>query len=288
MPVCRLRCRGLMAVLSGPAGKGQSLPPVLDSMQVEAGYEQALGAALGEDLSAPVEGPAPRQWLDVGRVVTGLPDLPEEAEPFERLCAGAGRAASPSQARSGWCFSPERGQALLSGLKPGQRLVSPDGDLWRWDGFVQRAGAPSAAALRLQHRNRLQELEGELALEASDLAGAEQAVAERQDRAAEADTRLQRARGAVRDADAALTAAREASRRTGPQGPPLWPPAGRPCTASGRRQRRIFRPPGRTMMLSCWRWNLWMTPQSCGSGAGGRPGAVERAAAVAGRSAGDA
>src|SRR5690606_8530386 len=47
--------------------------------------------------------------------------------------------------------------------RPGQRLVTVDGALWRWDGFVAAADAPSAAAERLAQRNRLAELDAEIA-----------------------------------------------------------------------------------------------------------------------------
>ena len=47
-------------------------------------------------------------------------------------------------------------------LKPGQRLVSPDGDLWRWDGFSVAANAPTGAARRLAGKNRLADIEAEL------------------------------------------------------------------------------------------------------------------------------
>lgn len=51
------------------------------------------------------------------------------------------------------------GTRLQPLLLPGQRLVSPEGDLWRWDGFRAWAeDAPSAAALRLQQINRLEVL----------------------------------------------------------------------------------------------------------------------------------
>src|SRR5262249_57085435 len=38
------------------------LPPVLDAIKVEAGYEMALAAALGEDLDAPLAPAAPVHW----------------------------------------------------------------------------------------------------------------------------------------------------------------------------------------------------------------------------------
>ena len=53
------------------------------------------------------------------------------------------------------------GKRLAQELKPGQRLVSLEGDLWRWDGFVSAAEAPSAAARRLVEKNRLGDLERE-------------------------------------------------------------------------------------------------------------------------------
>src|SRR5205085_5672826 len=59
------------------------------------------------------------------------------------------------------------GQALQPELKPGQRLVSVEGDVWRWDGFAAAADAPSAAAKRLAERNRLSVLESQ----ARDAAG---------------------------------------------------------------------------------------------------------------------
>ena len=54
------------------------------------------------------------------------------------------------------------GPQLAKLLKPGQRLVSPEGDLWRWDGFWVAANAPTGAARRLAERNRLTDIESEL------------------------------------------------------------------------------------------------------------------------------
>ena len=44
----------------------------------------------------------------------------------------------------------------------GARLVTREGDLYRWDGFVSRADAPRPAAVRLAQRTRLAELEAEI------------------------------------------------------------------------------------------------------------------------------
>jgi len=58
---------------------------------------------------------------------------------------------------------PDDGARLQPLLNPGQRLVSVEGDLWRWDGYRAWAeDAPSAAALRLQQLNRLEELKQQL------------------------------------------------------------------------------------------------------------------------------
>ncbi len=70
----------------------------------------------------------------------------------------------------------------MAALKPGQRLVTKEGAVYRWDGHVTGADAPSAAALRLAQKNRLAELESEAALARDVLAEAE----ERQAAAAEA------------------------------------------------------------------------------------------------------
>jgi chromosome segregation protein len=56
----------------------------------------------------------------------------------------------------------EQAALLAAQLKPGQRLVSLEGDLWRWDGFSVSANAPTGAARRLAGKNRLADIEAEL------------------------------------------------------------------------------------------------------------------------------
>ena len=134
-------------------------PSVLDDLTVEKGYETALGAALGDDLEAPVDPPAPMRWAGADIDPTD-PTLPEGAEPL-----GSHVKAPPELARRlAQIGVIERADApqLAKLLKPGQRLVSRDGDLWRWDGFSVAANAPTGAARRLAGKNRLADIEAEL------------------------------------------------------------------------------------------------------------------------------
>jgi chromosome segregation protein len=64
----------------------------------------------------------------------------------------------------------------VSQLKTGQRLVSLEGDVWRWDGFVASAHAPTGAARRLAERARLVDIEHELEQARADAAAKRQAL----------------------------------------------------------------------------------------------------------------
>jgi chromosome segregation protein len=101
----------------------------------------------------------------------------------------------------------ERGAELVSQLKTGQRLVSLEGDVWRWDGFVAAAHAPTGAARRLAERARLVDIESELELARAEATAKRQAL-----ETAEAELKIASAaetsgrdawRAAQREADAA-------------------------------------------------------------------------------------
>ncbi len=131
--------------------------PAIDLITVEPGFETALAAALGEDLEAAIEPGAARHWGGTVLEAETLPPLPEGAEPVsQRVKAPA--ALLPRLSQIG-LVTREQGMALRKHLRQGQRLVTREGDLWRWDGFIARAEAPSAAARRLAERNRLAEIE---------------------------------------------------------------------------------------------------------------------------------
>jgi chromosome segregation protein len=136
-------------------------PPLIDALRVEPGYETALGAALGEDLTAPLDTAANIHWAALSPLGSP-PAAPDNAEPFERFVSG------PDVIRRRLQFisvveNNAAGDALAKTLQPGQRIVSKDGALWRWDGYTVRAGTPTAAAKRLRQRNRLAELEAQIA-----------------------------------------------------------------------------------------------------------------------------
>ncbi|MEE3101728.1 MAG: AAA family ATPase, partial [Pseudomonadota bacterium] len=201
---------------------------LLDRIEVAPGHEAALGAALGEDLRAPeiAPGRAGAGWRALDAYPTPGSALPEGAAPLAPHVK-APAALARRLAHIG-VVAREDGDRLQAALSPGQRLVSREGDLWRWDGWRAGAGdAPSAAALRLQQRNRLAALRAQLTeAEAAAAArtarrGADSALAEAEKTLgrAEGDLELRRARHAalvdslaarVEEAEAARAAAAEA------------------------------------------------------------------------------
>ncbi len=133
--------------------------PVVDDIGVSPGFEIALGAALSDDLEAGLDEAAPVRWSLVP--ADGDPALPSGAEPLSTSVKGPPELSR----RLAQIGVVDRGQgATLQGqLKPGQRLVSREGDVWRWDGFISAGDAPTAAAKRLAERNRLGQLEDQVA-----------------------------------------------------------------------------------------------------------------------------
>ena len=185
---------------------------VLDRLQVEQGFEKALGAALADDLRAPeVEGDGPSGWAI-------LPDydtrqtLPEGVTPLTNHVS-VPDVLQRRMAQIG-LVEEEDGQRLQPLLKPGQRLVSLEGDLWRWDGYrAWAADAPSAAALRLEQLNRLEALKQENAHAEARVDGARAAHEALTAKMAELAAADQQARKARRDADAQVTEASRAFNR---------------------------------------------------------------------------
>ena len=132
------------------------------SLSADPGYERALAAALGEDVDAAVgEGDGPRRWTG-SEPQPADPPLPTGTERLaDHVRAPAELARRLSQIA---VADADEGQPLAVG----QRLVTRDGVMRRWDGFVAR-GAGAAAAERLLRANRLAQL-------ADDLPGLQQAV----------------------------------------------------------------------------------------------------------------
>ncbi len=198
--------RTLAEVLA--AGQAGDWPPVVDAMTAVPGYETALGAALGEDLDAPLGGDAPMRWSEAGAVSgDGDPPLPEGAEPLSRFVRAPG-ALARRLAQIGVVADGD-GERLRPLLRAGQRLVGRDGAVWRWDGFTIAADAPTAAAQRLARKNRLAALEGEIAGAAARIEALRAGFAEAEATLARADVAEAEARQEVKAARGAADAARQ-------------------------------------------------------------------------------
>ncbi len=119
------------------------------------GYETALAAALADDLAADVgsTSTAPRRWAgaaissDDPPLIVGPPLLDYVKSPPELARRLAQIAVVDVDDNSQ--------------LAAGQRLVTKDGKLRRWDGFASE-GTGAAEAERLVRRNRLTEIEAAL------------------------------------------------------------------------------------------------------------------------------
>lgn len=189
------------------AASGDLFPSVLEQISVERGYETALGAALGEDLDVPLDRSAPVHWGQ-SEIQPGDAALPEGIKSLASVVrAPAQLARRLAQIGIVEAGDGKRLQALLA---PGQRLVSREGALWRWDGFTASADAPTAAAQRLAQKNRLAELDAEAVHATRILREAEEALAHAEQALARASEAERYARQAGRDAQHGLDAARNA------------------------------------------------------------------------------
>ncbi|MFP5075872.1 chromosome segregation protein SMC [Rhizobium sp. YIM 134829] len=207
--------RTIRRMLEAATGTGGAAP-VVDAMRVERGYEALLGAALGDDLDSPLDETAPQHWRMPGEAAAD-PALPGEAIALARLVEAPTELAR-RLAQIGIVADQETAKLLLPSLRPGQSLVTRQGAVWRWDGHVTGADAPSAATLRLEQRNRLTELDTaiEEALETLEAAEAEHGrtvavIAAREERLRslrETERQAQRRLGEAREA---LAAAERAS-----------------------------------------------------------------------------
>jgi chromosome segregation protein len=186
-------------------GESKNLwPPIIDGISVDKGYEKAIGAVLGDDLDAPVDPSAPMRWT--GAIVTG--DDPALPGGIESLAAHV--QAPPELARrlaQTGVVARERGAELVAHLKTGQRLVSLEGDVWRWDGFVTAAHAPTGAARRLAERARLADIESEIERARAEVVERRQALEAAQQTVSTADQAVKAAASAESDARNAWRAA---------------------------------------------------------------------------------
>ncbi len=184
--------------------------PIVDQVTVKPGWETAFGAALGDDLEAPALGDGDSDtttgWRNPGQAADDAA-WPQGVEPLAPPVT-APEALKRRLARVGIAADPAAARAAQANLPAGARVVTRAGGVWRWDGYTLAPGAPSATAIRLERRNRLAELDKDLAARASDRTTARAAVSEAEARLAAADEAVEAASNRLSEASTARSAAR--------------------------------------------------------------------------------
>jgi chromosome segregation protein len=130
-----------------------SLPAALDGIGVEAGFERAIAAVLGRDAKSPLGSPAEHSE---GRFWTGGAEPDPVADSLLHHITKC-----PDQLRGRLALVHYAADDDGRTLAPGEWLVTKNGHLRRWDGFIAR-GEGAAEAARLEAANRLAELEKQL------------------------------------------------------------------------------------------------------------------------------
>ena len=179
--------------------------PALNSVQAKAGYEQALAAVLGEDLDAAIGGKAGLRWDGADVPAQDLPNGVDRITDF--ITAPHELQARLSQIG---VAAIEDIHVKAKSLKPGQRLVSPRGDVVRWDGFTIAAGVETSAAIKLKQQNRVAELTLEIASAETAVQSATAEFEEAREARQAAETAAREARKALPDLERADRAAQAA------------------------------------------------------------------------------
>ncbi len=219
--------------LAASAGSAGSDMAVVGTMRVQPGYEAALAAVLGDDLSAPLlaAGDAGgRGWLTTSQHQPVRPEPVEgpslssnQGRSFDKLGADLMRDALPQGtiALSTLVEAPEALHLRLSQiavadadtgqpLAIGQRLVTRAGAMRRWDGFVA-SGDGAATAERLARANRRDAIAGQRPAVAAGVTQIAEAAASATSDLAAAEGRLVEARRALASAEDTARQARRSA-----------------------------------------------------------------------------
>ncbi|WP_018146611.1 chromosome segregation protein SMC [Henriciella marina] len=181
-------------------------PPVIDRIRSDDGYEKAVAAALGDDLQASTRADSALYWAGSSIETSALP---EGAAPLSTYVEAPVELA----VRLSQCgvVAPELGPRMATQLKPGQRLVSVEGHLWRWDGFTRTPDAPVSAAERLAQQARLDAAEAEIGPARARLEAASAELKDAKETRETAESDLKAARQQVSPKAAELNRARSAT-----------------------------------------------------------------------------
>lgn len=198
--------RETLVKLLTPA-RDAGFPAIVEKIRVAAGYEAALAAALGDDLEGALDPSAPIHWRAL-EAASGDGQLPADVEPLILHVSGPPELAR--RLKQIGVVDRASGSNLQRNLRPGQRLVSREGDLWRWDGFVAAADGVTAAAQRLAELNRLSLMAGQVGEAEAILRAAETEEQHASQALTEAEADVRRLRQSARDTQNELQGVREA------------------------------------------------------------------------------
>lgn len=163
-----LRCKGEHEGLKRSLqGSLLAIPhPVMERLSIPDDLTNAVASALTDGLEAslPKKG---EKLADTPRLWCTLPPLTEQNTPRTALSSLPSLATlikTPAPLKRAFqaiflLENNQEGETLQTQLQPGQSLVSKDGALWRWDGFIRQPNTPTAEMVRLQQAQRLKKTE---------------------------------------------------------------------------------------------------------------------------------
>ncbi len=159
---------GLRALLKGAVSSPEDGLRLGQVLQVVEGFAIPVAAALADGIDAALEGFDAAKgdyWTALEMQVA--PALPGGLSSLEAAVQEPAWLSGPL-AYVGLAQDAAQAAALQKQLKPGQSLTTPEGGLWRWDGFVAGLERNAGQAALIARGQRLTALEQEIgALEAA-------------------------------------------------------------------------------------------------------------------------
>ncbi|MFN3475498.1 MAG: chromosome segregation SMC family protein, partial [Blastomonas sp.] len=180
--------------LAKRTGKGDR---ALDQVQADKGYEKPLAAALGDDLGAIIGGAT-----GDGHFWTGCDEVPARSALPEGCVWLNEHVRAPDALRARLALIMVADSDTGQPLRPGMRLVTRDGRMRRWDGFVS-SGDGAGAAERLERSTRLTELQAAHPALHARLDAAEALLVTRQQQLTDLQTRIAAGTAALNAAEVA-------------------------------------------------------------------------------------